>query len=228
MYVPNYIPAPIEVPNNVTEERYPVRLGFVRRVNVLHLLSFLLIGGLSVLNLPTVPILSSAIELALVLLALLIVRIRMRATRGDLVFSLAMSPVLLISIAVLVRNLNLSGWPVWGVGVGASCTTIYALCCGRDFTFVGQFCLSLIASSVVLAVVATRLGMSPHEAAFLLGSNAGYLFYLVYDSASLLARRRLGEEAVAVVDLYRDVFNFFGYFVRVARHWRKHRIWARP
>jgi FtsH-binding integral membrane protein len=96
-----------------------------------------------------------------------------------------------------------------------------------DFSFVGQFVLSLIASTVILAVAALALGIEPAKAGFLLGANAIYLFYLVYDSASLLARRRLGEEIAAVVDLYRDVFNVFGYLVRVARHWRKHRIWAR-
>ncbi|HVT12281.1 MAG TPA: hypothetical protein VHE55_08435 [Fimbriimonadaceae bacterium] len=228
MYVPNYIPAPLEVPHNVTQERYRVRLGFIRRVALLHLLSLLIVGGLSMLNLISVPVEASVLELALVLVALLIVRILMRGTKGDLLFSLALSPVLLLSVAILVRILNQTGWPVWGIGVGAGCATLYTLCCGRDFSFVGQFCLSLIASSVALAIVAIKLGMSTQDAAFLLGANAAYLFYLVYDSASLLARRRLGEELGAVIDLYRDVFNFFGYFVRVARHWRKHRIWARP
>jgi hypothetical protein len=50
----------------------------------------------------------------------------------------------------------------------------------------------------------------------------------VYDNASLLARRRLGEELGAVVDLYRDVLNVFGWVVRVLAHWRKHRIWNIP
>lgn len=227
MYVPNYIPAPIEVPGNVTEERYGVRLRYIRRVAALHFLSLAVIGGLSTLNLPLIRVDLGLIELGLLLLLLSLVRITTRATRNDLIISASLLPVLLCSIAVLVRTLNQSGWPVWGVAVGAACSVIYGLCCGRDFSFVGQFCMSLIASSVLLAIAAISLGMPPHEAAFLLGANAVYLFYLVYDSASLLARRRLGEEAAAVVDLYRDIFNFFGYFVRVARHWRKHRIWAR-
>jgi hypothetical protein len=49
--------------------------------------------------------------------------------------------------------------------------------------------------------------------------------YFAYDLASLMSRRRRGEEAAAVVDLYRDVFNVFGYVPRVIAHWHRHRIW---
>ena len=48
MYVPNYIPPPLEVPRNVTQEKYLIRVRFIRRVSVLHLASVLLLGGLSV------------------------------------------------------------------------------------------------------------------------------------------------------------------------------------
>lgn len=227
MYVPNYVPSPIEVPHNVAEERHWVRLGFIRRVGILHFLSLLIIGGISTLRLPAVALLPGAVALGLLLLLFSIIRISMRATKHDQIFSLSLFPVLIVLLATIVRSLNASEWPVWGIAVGAASAVLYSFCCGRDFSFVGQFFLSLIASTVILAIVATSTAMSSHEAAILLGANAAYLFYLVYDSASLLARRRLGEEAAAVVDLYRDVFNVFGYAVRVARHWRKHRIWAR-
>ncbi len=36
------------------------------------------------------------------------------------------------------------------------------------------------------------------------------------------------QSVAAVTDFYRDVFNVFGYVIRVARHWRKHRIWSMP
>jgi hypothetical protein len=227
MVVPNYIPSPSEVPNNVTEEIYSVRLGFVRRVSVLHFLSLLCVAGLSMLRLPDASLIQEMAQLGMVLLLLSLVRIAVRGQRADQVVSLALLPVLLVALAVLVKTLNASGWPVWGVAFGVGCSVTYALLCGRDFSFVGQFFLSLIASSVILAVLVTTLGYEPNRAATLLGANVLYLFYLVYDSASLLARRRLGEEAAAVIDLYRDVFNFFGYFIRVTRHWRKHRIWVR-
>jgi hypothetical protein len=227
MYVPNYIPAPIEVPGNVTEEKYAVRLGFIRRVAIFHLASLAVVAALSLLDLPQLPLASALVELGALLLILSLVRIGTRATKKDLIVSSALLPILLVSLAVIVRTLHAMGWPIWGIAVGVSASVVYALSCGRDFSFVGQYVLSLIVSSVLLAWAAINMGMPPSKAAFLLGANAGYLFYVVYDSASLLARRRVGEEAAAVVDLYRDVFNVFGYFVRVARHWRKHRIWAR-
>jgi FtsH-binding integral membrane protein len=227
MYVPNYIPPPIEVPGNVTEQSYSVRLGFVRRVAILHLASLAVIAALSLLELPKVPVEMAIAELGIVLLVLSFIRIGTRATKYDLMVSGSLLPVVLVSLAVIVRTLNQGEWPVWGVAAGAACAVIYAISCGRDFSFVGQYALSLIVSSVGLACAAISMGMPPSKAAFLLGANAGYLFYLVYDSASLLARRRLGEEVAAVVDLYRDIFNVFGYLARVARHWRKHRIWAR-
>lgn len=227
MYVPNYIPDTVEVPNGITLEPYRVRLRFIRRVSVLHFLSLLLIAGLSMLPLPDLPLRVSVPNLAVLLLILSIVRIGTRATRYDLIVSGALLPFLIGAIALIVRRVDHGGWPLWGAMCGAAASVVYALACGRDFSFVGQFLLSLIASSVVLAVAATGIGLEPPQAAFLMGANAIYLFYLVYDLASLLFRRRLGEELGAVVDLYRDVFNIFGYLVRVGRHWREHRIWAR-
>ena len=67
--------------------------------------------------------------------------------------------------------------------------------------------------------------MGKVEGAQALSWNAIYLTFYVYDLASLLARRRIGEEWAAVVDLYRDVLNVFGWIVRVFAHWRKHKIW---
>jgi len=227
VYVPNYIPDPIEVPGNVTEEPYRVRLGFMRRVSLLHFLSLLAIFGVSTLSLPTPPLERVVMGIGATLLVLSLTRIAVRATKWDQVISVVLFPILAMLLAVAARTVDGMGWPVWGILVGAGCAAGYAVSCGRDFSFVGQFFLSLVASSIILAIVATDLGMNTHQAAFFLGVNCLYLFFLVYDSASLLARRRLGEEAAAIVDLYRDVFNLFGYLVRVARHWRQHKIWAR-
>jgi len=54
--------------------------------------------------------------------------------------------------------------------------------------------------------------------------GVGYLFFLVYDLASLQQRRRLGEEALAAADLYRDALNVLSYPFRVIDHWRGFRI----
>lgn len=47
MYVPNYVPEPLEVPANVTLDRYPVRLAFIRRVTLLHAASLCLVAGIA-------------------------------------------------------------------------------------------------------------------------------------------------------------------------------------
>lgn len=179
------------------------------------------------LRLPVVPVWEGSILVGLLLLMLCLIRIGNRATKWDHIISSTLLPVLLIVLATTVKALNLAGIPVWGACAGVGCAAVYAQFCGRDFSFVGQYFLALVVSSVGLAVLAVSLGMPPASAALLLGINAVYLSYIVYDLASLLARRRLGEEAAAVVDLYRDVFNIFGYTVRVARHWKRHKIWAR-
>ena len=110
--------------------------------------------------------------------------------------------------------------------VGPLASTIYGALSGRDYSFVGNFMLSLIASSVAIAAVCSQEGYSRRLAAEGLGLNAAYLFYVIYDLASIQSRRRTGEEWAAVTDLYRDVFNVFGYIRRVIIHWQKHKIWS--
>lgn len=210
----------------MAEEKYLVRLDFIKRVNLLHFGSILIIGALSMLRLPIVDLKLSIPSLAGLLVALCLVRISTRATRLDVIISCSLLPVLLLVVAFIVKACNLRGYPLWGIAFGLGSAVIYSKACGRDFSFVGQYLLALITSSSVLAVYAVWQALPPSTSAFLLGVNALYLLYYVYDSASLLARRRVNEEAAAVVDLYRDVFNIFGYVVRVARHWKKHRIWA--
>jgi hypothetical protein len=96
--------------------------------------------------------------------------------------------------------------------------------CGRDFSFVGGFTLSLIFSSVFIALVMVGEQMTSRQSTYALLWNAVGLFYLVYDLAALLSRRKSNESWASVVDLYRDVFNFIGYFPRVLIHWNRHRI----
>src|SRR4051812_45500603 len=133
MYVPNYIPPPVEVPQNVTQERYVARLGFVRRVSVLHLLSVLAIAAIATIARTAFPLGPSVAALGAILLALCLVRIARRATKMDQIFSLALSPALLVALAVTARSIENAGWPLWGMVVGVAGTVLYSLCCGRDF-----------------------------------------------------------------------------------------------
>jgi len=128
-------------------------------------------------------------------------------------------------VAVAANRAYYAGFPIWSAVYGVGFAYIYTFVCGRDFSFVGQFVLSLIVSSVALSLLSLALNHKGIYAAEALGWNAIFLSYFVYDGASLLSRRRVGEEIAAVVDLYRDVINFFGYVPRVVHHWHKHRIW---
>lgn len=228
MYVPNYVPEPLEVPANVTLDPYPVRLAFIRRVTVLHAASLCLVSALAWLPMREVLHFPLAVALGVLgglLLLLDIVRVRLRGRFQEAKLSVFLATPMLLAVGFAARTAVLEGYPVWAMLVGPTFALAYTLLCGRDYSFVGCAFLSLIGSSVVLSGLAVQTGMGHGTAAWALGLNAAYLVYFVYDLASLMSRRRRGEELAAVVDLYRDVFNLFGYIPRVIRHWREHRIW---
>jgi FtsH-binding integral membrane protein len=228
VYVPNYVPEALEVPGNITEAKYMARVYFIRRVMALHLVSLGILALLAIVPFPSTGVKAPLIVLSALLLLLDFVRIGLRGRRIEAIGSGAALPCVLLAVAWLVSEFQRIGVPVWCLLVGPLFCGLYTLFCGRDFSFVGCFALALVGSSTVLAASATQLGFSSHRAALGLGMNAAYLTYFVYDLASLMARRRKGEEIAAVVDLYRDVFNIFGYIVRVIGHWRRHRIWVAP
>jgi FtsH-binding integral membrane protein len=227
MYVPNYVPDPIEIPGNVTEQPYAIRIGFVKRVATLHVASLAIVGGIaySPLSLPKE---WSWLPLAFLILGLAVVRVRLRRGPREAIVSSYLLIPLLGAVGLALNPAPASGWPLWTVGLGPLFALAYAWLCGRDFSFLGQYLLSLIASSTLIAALLVSSPNVMEKPAFALVANAVYLTYWVYDLASLLARRRLGEEFAAVVDLYRDVLNFFGYIARCIGHWRKHRIWVLP
>jgi len=226
MYVPNYIPEPLEVPGNITEERYPIRLVFIRRVALLYFGSTSVIALLTQLSFPHMGWLYSMIALAACLTGLDLLRIGLRGKPAEAKISTLCLPAVLILVAWGIRELGLDGWPIFQPAIGVASVIAFTFVSGRDFSFVGCCFLSLIGSSVGVAAVAGAQHFDRVHAAFALGTNACFVTYLVYDLASLLARRRRGEEFAAVVDLYRDVFNFFGYAVRMVKHWHKHKIWT--
>ena len=225
MYVPNYVPEPLEVPANVTLDPYPVRLAFIRRVTILHAASLCLVAALAWTPVPGQGLGSTLAWVAALLLFLDAIRVRHRGSPLEARLSYVCSGPMFVAVAVAARTAILQGIPAWAILVGPAFALAYTLLSGRDYSFVGCGLLSLIGSSVTLAGLIVQTGMGHRVAAWALGLNAAYLVYLVYDLASLMSRRRRGEELAAVVDLYRDVFNVFGYVPRVVHHWRRHRIW---
>lgn len=225
MYVPNYVPEPLEVPENVTLDPYPVRLAFIRRVTLLHAASLCLVAGVAWIPQPSTALGTGIAWLAATLLLLDFLRVRLRGKPNEARISVGMAGPMIVCVAACARTATLEGVPVWAILVGPAFVLAYTLLSGRDYSFVGCGLLSLIGSSVLLSGLIVQTGMGHRLAAWALGLNAAYLVYFVYDLASLMSRRRRGEEAAAVVDLYRDVFNVFGYIPRVISHWRRHRIW---
>lgn len=229
MIIPNYVPLPDEVVGNVAQAPYLARLGFIKRVSLRHLLSIWLLVPFTVgINWPSVGLLYAVVTLAMGLIALDLWRI---AVRGRAIEAKVTEVLLIPLLGLVAWTLNQAtdlGWPVWPLLVGPTCSFIYTLLCGRDYSFVGNYFLSLIGSTLITALILRQLHLDPVHRTWSLSINALYLSYFIYDLASLQARRRVNEEFAAVVDLYRDIFNFPGYLLRVMKHWQRHQIWQLP
>ncbi len=226
MYVPNYVPEPEQIPGSVTKIAYADRLQFIRHVLYRFLGSIGCIVGFGLLipkDFLPMP-LPVTVGLFIVLILISGIRTLLRGTDLEPKLTSYTLPIVIVALAYATRSWTVNGFPAWSILAGISCFGIYSLVCGRDFSFVGGFTLSLIVSSVLIAFVMVKEGMPSQQSAQALLWNAGGLFYLVYDLAAMLSRRKSNECWAAVVDLYRDAFNFMGYFPRVLIHWNRHRI----
>ena len=228
MYVPNYIPEPLEVPGNVALDAYSAKVDFIRNVTWKYGLSVGLCGVLAAVPLSQLNGASILIALVVLLLTLDVLRIRMRGKTLEAKVSSFLLPGVIALVGFGSRFLIESGWPLWSIGFGMVAMLVYTVLCGRDFSFVGCFALSAPPSCIAAIAFSRFMRFSPILDQRIIGINLVFLCYVCYDLASILARRRKGETWAAVVDLYRDVFNFVGYFRRCLQHWRKHRIWLTP
>lgn len=224
MYVPNYVPEPEQMPGNVTKEPYALRLKFIRQTLFRFIGSIGMVVGIAMVVPRDLELWPMTIALLVVLFCVSGIRTLFRGTVIEPKLTTWALPVVLLMVAVTMRCWTLAFFPAWSILAGIACFGIYAAVCGRDFSFVGGYTLSLIASSVFIAFVMVEEKMTSTQSAQALLWNAGGLFYLVYDLAALLSRRKSNESWASVVDLYRDVFNFMGYFPRVLIHWNRHRI----
>ena len=221
MHIQPYFPEPIEVRGNVANERYAVRLSFIRAVLAGHALSVAAIVAVAIAYVPVLNATALSLFLFADLLALTLVRrfFPGKSLEGALSF-LILLPTL-FAVGCLVRIAHEGGAPVWLVFLSYLVASVYGALCGRDYSFVGQFVITVMALTTV-TVVSVLIGALVWQEALLWWSvSTAFVFYFVYDLAALLRRRRLGEEPAAVADLYRDLLNFTTYSVRVFLHWRR-------
>lgn len=224
MFVPNYVPEPEQIPGSVTKEPYAERLRFIRRVLSCFIGSVAMVVGIGMLVPRKLDLATTSIGLLVVLFLVSGIRSLLRGTDLEPKLTTISLPLVIVLLAVATRTWTAAHFPAWSILAGISCFGIYAALCGRDFSFVGGFTLSLIVSSVFIAFLMVEEGMTSQRSGQAIIWNAAGLFYLVYDLAALMSRRKKSEAWASVVDLYRDIFNFMGYFPRVLIHWNRHRI----
>lgn len=226
MYVPNYVPEPEQVPGNLTSVRYLERLKFIRKTLNRFVGSVAMIVGVGLLLPKNDDAIRTTVFMLIVLLLVSGIRTIFRGTSTEPLLTKYALPIVIVTLAFAARSWTSVDFPAWSILAGIASFGVYSAVCGRDFSFVGGYVLALIVSSVFIAFVMVSEHMSSQRSAQALVWNAAGLSYIVYDLAALLSRRKPDESWAASVDLFRDVFNFFGYFPRVMIHWNRHRILA--
>ncbi|MCW5943996.1 MAG: hypothetical protein KIS66_17335 [Fimbriimonadaceae bacterium] len=223
MNVPPVFPEQIVIPGNVAEERYAVRLWFLRWVVALHFGTVAVLFVVAWAKPFALSVPSAALGLLGALLALSAVRQWHRERpEWDARLSWVLLPVVVVLAGTVLGGLPSVGWPYEGVAGAVLGWVAYTCLCGRDFSFMG---LGFVAGIGALAgaiggVFFERYTAADAGRAACLG--LGFAFFFVYDLAALLTRRRRQDAFAAVADLYRDVLNALTYSGRVYRHWKKY------
>ncbi|MBL8086581.1 MAG: hypothetical protein JNM85_00755 [Chthonomonas sp.] len=223
MYVTPYFPEPEAVAGNIAAENYDVRLAFIRRVMFYTWCSVAGLCAVSAFPLQAVP---SETSWLLVLGGLLLLTAARRWKSGGMADRLSAWIVFPITLVALGHALD--SWTAFGhlptiLLVAVTVASLYVLLCKRDLSFLGMFMLGWPATIVILFIVGEWSGTAWYGLPSILIATA-VLFFLVYDLASLLQRRRAGEEGLAMVDIYRDTLNFITYGFRVIHHWRNFKL----
>jgi FtsH-binding integral membrane protein len=214
-----YFPEPITVADNVSEQRHAVWVSFVRRVSIGHAVTVAAIGIVALWG-GTAPFHPAWLALAGLALLSLLRRLGPRGPLSGWLDVLALAPTAL-GLGWWASAAHEAGWPVWPLFLATGTAGLYAALCGNDFSFVGQFVLSSLASLVAVAAAGAAGLLTPFQAWIAAPAVLGWLFFLAYDLSMLIKRRRPNEEPSAVVDLYRDLLNWTTYPVRVVLHWRR-------
>ena len=224
MHIQPYFPEPIEVSENIASRSYQETLRFTRTVIAGHAVSVVaVIAGYFWLP-QMLELGASAALFAFGLLALTLLRRFRNGGWLDNIGSLILLVPTLCALSLTARFLAPLGVPVFALAIGYLFLVLYACLCGRDFSFVGQYVLALGATVLTLLGLELTGRISGITVLNSVALAAAYNFYFVYDLAAMMRRRRAGEQPAAVADLYRDLFNFITYTVRIVLHWRKFRF----
>jgi hypothetical protein len=225
MYVPNYVPEPEAMVGNVTQAPYNKRLMFIRETFYRFCL-WVLVIALGAWVIPKEFAQDSRLlwiwALALALIS--VIRTIGRGKPWEVKTAHVQALICVGITALAARSATALHFPTWSILAGIGCFAVYAMLCGRDFSFVGGYVLALIASSTMIAFIMVEEALTSLESWQAILWNAFGLLYLVYDLASLMCRRKTNEVTAASVDLFRDIFNLFGWVPRVVMHWYRHRI----
>lgn len=224
MNVQPYFPEPITVPGNIANADYGERLRYVRILVLMLSICFAVVAVALYATPRELPPRQAAVLILGLLAALSLTRRLAPSGLWDNILSGSLLVVLLLALGAGLRYWSDSGLPLYTLAIAACCPAAYTLFSGRDFSFVGGFVLSMLATALASAAYAVARGQ-PLEELWLPVTLSGVgLFYLYYDLASLLQRRRKGEEVAALADLFRDSLNVLSYGVRVVRHWKRFNI----
>lgn len=227
MYVPNYVPSQVEIPGSVAEKSWREKVLFLRYATMAFGILAILISLVAIVvpydldSFPTVVILAIGGCLFLNL-----IRTFARDSQLERGPSLVVTPFVLLTLGLTLGGFQRLGVPIWAMASSWFFFTLYTYLCGRDFSFLGQLILGSLASVVLdlLVVFLWRLGTKIGLEAVAISLVSS--FYFSYDLASIMSRRRRGEELHAGIDFLRDMFNFVGFSIRCRRHWRRHKIWV--
>ena len=224
MYVQPYFPELQPTPGNVAAESYDCRLRFVRRTSWAFFFVSLVPIGLAALG-PVIGSWATHAWISVICLGVLTAFRRwFEYNAVATAYEAATFLVLLVSLGLLLRCVSPTGDAAVALGFPLAFATLYTAMCGRDHSFLGEFGLAGAGTVAAIFAIDYLAPRSASDAGLTIACAITFLFYYVYDLASLQQRRRPNEWWKAAIDLYRDCLNFLTYGVRVIHHWRNFKI----
>jgi hypothetical protein len=223
MQLQPFFPEPMSVPGNITLERHRTIVDFARRVIGIGAAAVVVIAVLAWVMPPLMTLERAGLLFLGILLVLTLVRRLIDGGLADNLLSGLLLAALLPVSAQLTQRLLEHNIPIWVLGVCALQAALYSAACGRDFSFFGLFAIPWLVQVAMFPSLAAAGAIAWSSVLPALGIGALGLFFITYDLAMILRRRRRGEEIAAGADLFRDQLNFITYTFRILAHWRRFR-----